>query len=860
MSALPVSNVLEATTAIALADLEETAPVALDLLRLSAFLGPGDIPKFVMLTGAEELPEQLRRALGSSIGLNDLLGVLAAHSLVDSRIDAYALRSGTQDHVVARLSHQDRRTWANAAGRCLLAAVPHRPEDWRTWFLMSPLVPLGAVVVEHLEAVGDQTDLAPRILVEQARYLQSIGGWGEATAYVDLAIRQLEARDSGETETFAAALGVRGGVQLATGSFNEAELTVERALAIRRAIHDPTDGRIADSLAQLGNIYSKLGRYDEARDQFNVAIDLHSKAYGPESPEVADDLTGLGGALLGKGSFTAALEAWGESRRILESRYGPGDVDAELLRFFEGAFGAMLRGEQVEVSEFEELIGNLEAVYGPEHHEVASARYLLAMWLAERGNHATALFNLEKALAIHVATYGPKHPDVVDDLGLLAVIHWATGHEEQGRMRLEQAAEAVASVSDSNLEPFLRLSGLQGSFERMRQLPDPVAAAALKTTIDILRSKLGDDHPAVAGARAEVGRAYLEKEDFEAAEQELQQAFTIYAARFGDFHAGTAATQMMLAEVSEARNDYVTGLARREEARRIHIELFGDSHYDVALDDLGMMGDLIAMGRPAEAKDRLEAGVTAIEAVFGPDNPTVARLRWQAGELFEKLGDQPSAMLQMESAVKTLEKWPGTEGERGQRLMELAQRYRLQGNTEQARAAMESAIVLGETDDRVQAIIALAVLLAESHEHEEARSRLNEALALLAERSEDDPATDLLVDAWVRLGDALVSAGDLDHGEREYERALEVAERTATRVDDAAIVFRIGYLEAHRGQTEVGLDRIRLSVRLLREGGEAAASWYSRTHDYAAMIQMLGPSPSVEKALAIEAETEKGRV
>jgi len=118
----------------------------------------------------------------------------------------------------------------------------------------------------------------------------------------------------------------------------------------------------------------------------------------------------------------------------------------------------------------------------------------------------------------------------------------------------------------------------------------------------------------------------------------------------------------------------------------------------------------------------------------------------------------------------------------------------------------------------------------------------------------------LLVDASVRLGDALVAAGDIEQAEREYGRALDVAARTETRADDAAIGFRIGFLQVHRGDQAAGAERVRRSIRLLRDEGDvSSASWYSRTHDYAAMIAMLGPLAPVEEVLSSEAEIERGR-
>ncbi len=159
-------------------------------------------------------------------------------------------------------------------------------------------------------------------------------------------------------------------------------------------------------------------------------------------------------------------------------------------------------------------------------------------------------------------------------------------------------------------------------------------------------------------------------------------------------------------------------------------------------------------------------------------------------------------------------------------------------------------------EERAQATIALAVVLIESQTYEAARSRLEETLALLTIDEISSGPTAHLVDAWVRLGDAYAAQGGIDPAIDEYRRALKVAEITATRVDDAAVSFRLAYIDALRGNAPSARDGVISSVALLRDEGHSQPVWSIRAHDYAALIGLLGPSHIVEETLAAESARE----
>jgi tetratricopeptide (TPR) repeat protein len=75
-----------------------------------------------------------------------------------------------------------------------------------------------------------------------------------------------------------------------------------------------------------------------------------------------------------------------------------------------------------------------EAIYGPDHPDVATDLRNLAVILQGLGQLEEARLLQERALAIHEAAYGPYHPDVATDLSNLATILHGLGQLEEARL------------------------------------------------------------------------------------------------------------------------------------------------------------------------------------------------------------------------------------------------------------------------------------------------------------------------------------------------------------------------------------------------------------------------------------------
>ncbi len=453
-----VDEVVDITTTFALAQVDPASPPG-SLLDVLAFLASDDIPKVLLLKGGAVIAPEDRGPLEDLPHLNQALAVLAGHSLISVTVDAVGIQRRVQELLRDRQSNSLRRAKAAMAGQLVLNSFPRRPDDRRTWFLTSRLIPHALAVADHLQGLGNESDLVARLLIQAARYLAGFGAWKDARQTLERAVAIVEA-EKDSTATFATANTQLGVVALAQGEFDDARVRLERALAVHRTVPGDEEGQIGDDMAALGRALVRLGHPADARALLQQALEIHERTYGPAELEVAEDLVALAEVAVEEGKLGEALALLDRAARDLERRYGPDDQDVVSIRFHLQVFETLLRGATVDSASMEAYLDEFEQAYGPKHYEVAGARRFLADILEKNGDLEGAQEHLNEALAIHRTTYGDRHYEVATDLLQLASLLLHMGKPQAAETTLEELATILNNIGPANLEGFIRLSDL----------------------------------------------------------------------------------------------------------------------------------------------------------------------------------------------------------------------------------------------------------------------------------------------------------------------------------------------------------------------------------------------------------------
>ncbi len=406
-------------------------------------------------------------------------------------------------HMAARA---DPRTLSLLGRRGLLARVLERcasPEAARE----SGLLP------------GDQAArqrvIELRFQLYEVPMLEAEGRLSEA---LDVAARAVdEARDIGFAPALAEALRQRGIAEHKLGALDDAQKTLERALATAETSrHDAEIPQIWLALALLDTSRARLEQASRSLDRATAFLARH-----PLSPRTMASLSSVRAAILG---------ALGRHREAIA-------VEAETLAYFESEADDELHVANSLVAQANEytLLGEWEPALarnrralvirarrlGVDHTRVAGVLNNIGELLIEQGDHAGARDHLQRALAIR---------------------------EVHGKGSAVEVSHVLVNL---------------GALERALGQPG-AARAHLERALALREGVLGAHHILVGEALQRLGSLHVEMGEVDAGWPMLERAWTIHDRALGSSHPGTALSLLALAEAELARGQSARALTHLE--------------------------------------------------------------------------------------------------------------------------------------------------------------------------------------------------------------------------------------------------------------------------------------------------------
>lgn len=249
--------------------LERESEAAADLLRVSAFLTPDNIPLELLATGAAELGNLLAAALADvqedPLVLDETLAPLTNFSLIRRQIEtrSYSVHRLVQAVVRADMHPETQRLWAERVVRAVNRAFPEVRRLLSTWAVCERFFPQAYACAELINQWSFEFLEAARLLNEASLYLKE------------------------------------------RGRYADAESLCEAALAIRKNALGPEHPDVATSLHNLASLYRIQGQYDKAEPFFKGALVIWKKV-DPDHKEVARNLNSLAALYRDKGQYAEA--------------------------------------------------------------------------------------------------------------------------------------------------------------------------------------------------------------------------------------------------------------------------------------------------------------------------------------------------------------------------------------------------------------------------------------------------------------------------------------------------------------------------------------------------------------------------
>jgi CHAT domain-containing protein/tetratricopeptide (TPR) repeat protein len=269
---------------------------------------------------------------------------------------------------------------------------------------------------------NDNDDVKTVITLLAAKSLKKQGKYAEAVQEYQKAIGHAERGFGPNHVCTASCLNTLGELYIELCQYTQAEIVLQRSLAIREAQGIKNDPLVASSLYLLGYVYQAQGRYGKAEAFYRRALAIHEARLGKNHPQVAQDLNNLAALCHSQGRYAESEALFQRSLTIKEAigkndlnvAYGLNNLGA--LYSDQGQFG---RAE----AHFQRCLAIREKGLGKDHPLVAITLQNLGTLYSDQRQFGKAKDALQRGLAILEAKVGKNHPGVAHGLNSLAVVY-----------------------------------------------------------------------------------------------------------------------------------------------------------------------------------------------------------------------------------------------------------------------------------------------------------------------------------------------------------------------------------------------------------------------------------------------------
>jgi tetratricopeptide (TPR) repeat protein/transcriptional regulator with XRE-family HTH domain len=422
-----------ATFSLTLERLAQEHPLAVDLLRLCAFLHPDAIPEELLAGWISDDPSALTAPTTYSLQLLDtILAVLRRYSLLkrDPEARTLTIHRLVQAVLKEQMDEKDTHYWANAVVELVNHAFPN-VEALTTWERCQRLLTQALTCVTLIEQEGIVSLAAGRLLHQTSTYLLEMARYAQAERCITLALA-IRRQVLGEMHpAVAESLNHLAELFYYRGQYRQAEQLHRQALAIRQACLEPDHPDVLISQNNLAGVYWIQGRYHEAEPLYWRTLQQRERIYGPDHLDVAESMQNLAYLYVEQERYEEAEPLFQGCLRICQQQLGH---DHAYLTTILNGLGTLHqrqgKSEQAEAF-YQQALAIGQRGYPSDHPRLALIYGNLAELAYSRGDYAQAEALYQQAVQIEEQSLGPEHPRLARHLHGLAQLYQVQGRYSQ---------------------------------------------------------------------------------------------------------------------------------------------------------------------------------------------------------------------------------------------------------------------------------------------------------------------------------------------------------------------------------------------------------------------------------------------
>ncbi len=400
-------------------------------------------PRIALLSGAVAAL-LLAVTLGSSIGA---LLLLRAHDQT-AQADARALDERRRAEIEADVTAE----YANLLSGMFHGADPLGFGGYRLGgqLRLGPDTPAVDVLRAAAKMVVDREPMRPTTraaLLDRIGLVFLSGGFiADAEPHLERALEIRQATYSEAHHDLADSLHNVGCLRFAQGYSHESERCLSEALRLRHELDGPQSPRVAATQFMMAWVeLDYWGATDQTVEHFRQAIDTWRAVGGPEQRDAAFGLIGLGMVYFARSEPAQAFEHFDEAAAVLSA--GQGDVLflETITHFGQGLISLKLDRTDSAAEHFQAAMESGREMMGDHHPLVSYATRMLAGYLQQAGNHASAAKLLTTAVQAERDAIG-RHPRITTGLLRLAQCEQEMGNDKAAAAHRAEAIEITQAA------------------------------------------------------------------------------------------------------------------------------------------------------------------------------------------------------------------------------------------------------------------------------------------------------------------------------------------------------------------------------------------------------------------------------
>lgn len=310
------------TWEISFQQLEKESPAAAVLLHLCAFFAPDNIPRDVIASGAEHLPEPLGTAVSDALAFDAGVSAIRQYSLLETGEATLSMHRLVQAVIRDRLDDSGRKQWAEAAVSVVNKAFPQESADVRTWKECDRLLPHAIATADFSESLGVGLKAVFRLINQMGNYSWGRAEYANAKVLFERALKIAETTFGVDHPEAAICVNNLGLVLRGLGDLSRAKAAFERALKIGETALGSEHEQVAFFVNNHAMVLKDMGDLPGAKAAFERALTVCEKAFGPDHARVATCVNNLGSVLKAMNDLPGASRAYRRALKIDEKVFG----------------------------------------------------------------------------------------------------------------------------------------------------------------------------------------------------------------------------------------------------------------------------------------------------------------------------------------------------------------------------------------------------------------------------------------------------------------------------------------------------------------------------------------------------------